>query len=37
MVEDLNIEVTDWQFNIGNTEAGTTIEVSIKLLVAKTK
>jgi hypothetical protein len=35
LVQDLNIEVSDWKFNVGSSEAGTSVEVSIKLLVPK--
>lgn len=37
LVQDLNIEVTDWQFNVNKSQIGTTVEVSITLLVPTKK
>jgi hypothetical protein len=34
---DLGIEVPEWHLDVGGTEAGTTIAVSLKLLVPKQK
>ena len=36
-IVDLNVEVTEWKVGGGGTEAGTTIDLSIKLLVPKQK
>jgi L-rhamnose isomerase len=36
-IADLNVEVTEWKVGGGGTDAGTTIELSIKLLVPKQK
>ena len=36
-IVDLNIEVTEWKVGGGGTPAGTTVEISVKLLVPKQK
>jgi hypothetical protein len=36
-IVDSHIEVTEWKVGGGGTEAGTTIELSVKLLVPKQK
>jgi hypothetical protein len=37
IVNDLNVEVKEWEFDMAKTEAGTTIKASMTLLVPKKK
>jgi hypothetical protein len=34
-IVDLNLEIVAWKFDSQGTEAGTTLEVSVKLLIPK--
>lgn len=36
-IKSLDLEVTDWNFSIGKSEAGTTVEFKIAVLVPKKK
>jgi hypothetical protein len=35
LVKDVNIESTDWRFNVESHKEGVTIDIAIKLLITK--